>query len=224
MEFPVPIVSHKHRIVFFPLAKNCSTSVKHMFYEMETGQPFRQARRAYNLIGHIHSYFPTLTQEKWLPFYDCYDSMVIVRDPVSRFLSGYGNRVLHAKALQTRGNIGDKVKAAGLPLEPDLDGFVDNLEKYLQLSIYMKNHLLPQASVIGEIFPKIKHVFPISRVAEIQDFFRAERGVNLELRHEQSAGPKFKTSDLSSARLKKVVKFYKDDYKLLHQYFSAPML
>lgn len=220
----MPIISHKHRIVFFPMAKNCSTSIKHMFYHLETGRPFRQARAAYNLVGHVHAYYPTVTLEKWHPFYDCYESMTIVRDPVSRFLSGYGNRILHAKALETRGNIGDKIKAAGLSLEPDLDSFVDNLEKYLQISVYMKNHLSPQASIIGAIFPKIKHVLPISRAAEIPEFFRTHRNINVTFPHEQSVGPKFKPSDLSRSRLKKIVDFYKDDYALLHQHFAPPAL
>lgn len=220
----MPIISHKHRVVFFPMAKNCSTSIKHLFYHLETGQPFRQARATYKLVGHIHTYYPTLTQEKWQPFYDCYESMTIIRDPVSRFLSGFGNRILHAKALETRGNISNKIKAAGLSLEPDLDDFVDNLEEYLQISTYMRNHLSPQTSIIGAIFPKIKHVFPISRASEIPDFFRALRGLEVRFPHEQSAGPKFKISDLSSMRLKKIIDFYKDDYALFKQHYEPPTL
>jgi hypothetical protein len=222
LELQLAIVSHKHRLVYFPLAKNCSTSLKHLFYELETGLSFRKARAKFSLPGHIHTYFPTLILEDWVRFYGAYDTMVVVRDPISRFLSGYGNRIIHARALETRGNIGEMLKAENLPTMPDLNEFVDNLEKYLSFSSYMRSHLSPQASVIGEIFPRIQHVFQISNVGRIPEFFRERRGLEVKLRHDQSVGPKFKPSDLSKDRLDKLVAFYEDDYKMLKDFFTPP--
>jgi hypothetical protein len=220
----VAIVSHKHRIVFFPLAKNCSTSLKYFFYELDTGRPFRRVKARFNLPGHIHTYFPTATEEKWLKFYNAYDTMAVVRDPISRFLSAYGNRIVHARALETRGNVVETLKAKGLSTIPDLPSFIDNLEAYVQISSYTKNHISPQSSVIGGIFKHIKHIYPLSKVSEIPSFVLETRGVEIALPHEQSTGPKFKQSDLSAQHLAKLIDFYSEDYAMLKDYFQPPAL
>lgn len=148
------IVSHKHRVVFFPMAKNCSTSVKHLFYGLETGMPFRKAKKKYGLLGHVHKYYPTQTKEEWLNIFEAYDSIVIVRDPIKRFLSAYGNRIVHRKVLETTGYASKLIRAAGFPLQPSLDEFIQNLEFYCKVSSYMKNHIAPQETIVGKSSPR----------------------------------------------------------------------
>lgn len=216
------IVSHKHRVVYFPLAKNCSTSLKHFFFELETGRKFREAKSLFKLVGHVHTYFPTQVEEKWYKFYNSYETIAVVRDPISRFLSGYGNRILNARALETRGNVVETLKSRGLPTIPDLNTFIELMNEYMEISSYTRNHFSPQFSVIGEIFGKINLVYPISRVSEIPNFFAEKRGVLIKLPHEQSAGKKFTLDDLSRDQLEKLVEFYKEDYEMLKEYFKPP--
>lgn len=218
------IVSHKHRIVFFPMAKNCSTSVKHLFYRLDVGMPFRAAKKNFGLIGHVHKYYPTQTQEEWQRIYDAYDSIVIVRDPIKRFLSAYGNRVVHMKALETMGDASAKILMSNYPLQPSLEQFVQNLEFYCNASSYMKNHIAPQETIVGGIFSKIKHVYDISQVSEFEKFMSERCEKQIVLPREQSGGPKFTVSDLSERSLKKLLDFYHEDYAMLSRFYSPPLL
>lgn len=216
------IVSHKHRIVFFPMAKNCSTSVKHLFYHLEVGTSFRVAKRKYGLIGHVHKYYPTRTIEEWQRIYDAYESIAIVRDPIKRLLSAYGNRIVHMKALETMGNAAEVISAKNYPLQPTLEQFVQNLEFYCSASLYMKNHIAPQETIIGQIFSKIKNVYDTAQVPELELLLTKRCGKAIILPREQSGGPKFSISDLSTNSVKKLSKFYEKDYDMLSDFYNPP--
>lgn len=216
------IVNHKYRIVFFPMAKNCSTSVKHLFYNLEVGTSFRVAKRKYGLIGHVHKYYPTKAIEEWQRIYDAYESIAIVRDPIKRFLSAYGNRIVHMKALETMGNAAEVISAKKYPLQPTLEQFVQNLEFYCSASLYMKNHIAPQETIIGQIFSKIKNVYDTSQVPELELLLTKRCSKDIILPHEQSGGPKFSISDLSTNSVKKLLKFYEKDYDMLSDFYNPP--
>ena len=216
------IISHQHRLVFFPLAKNCSSSIKHLFYELETGLPFRQARKKYNLVGHVHNYYPSLPREKWLPIFAAYDSMVIVREPIKRFLSAYANRVVHIKALETVGTAAKTINASPHSLQPTLEEFVQNLEFYCEASPYIRNHVAPQQSVIGKFFPQIKRVYDPAQVPDLEAFLSERYEKPIVLPREQSGGPKLTTQDLSRSSLKKLKRFYKNDYAMLSEFYKRP--
>lgn len=218
------IVSHKHRVVFFPMAKNCSTSVKHLFYCLDVGLPFRTAKKKYGLFGHVHKYYPTQVKEEWNRIFDEYDSVVIVRDPIKRFLSAYGNRIVHVKALETMGDAAAKILSAGYPLQPSLEEFVQNLEFYCKASSYIKNHIAPQETIVGDIFSKIKQVYDTSQVPEFEAFMSERCGKQVVLPREQSGGPKFTVSDLSEKSLKKLLDFYRKDYAMLSRFYNPPSL
>ncbi|MDX8399895.1 MAG: sulfotransferase family 2 domain-containing protein [Gallionellaceae bacterium] len=214
------IVSHKHRIAFFPMAKNCSTSVKHLFYRLETGMSFHKAREKYGLSGHVHKYYPSQAKEKWRSIYGEYDTVTIVRDPIKRFLSAYSNRVVHFNALETRVNAADKIKLIGYPLQPTLEEFVQNLEIYCEASPYMRKHIAPQESIIGDFFSKIKWVYDTSQIPEFEAFMSERYGKPIIMPHAQNGGPKLTTDDLSKSSLKKLRQFYKNDYKMLRQFYK----
>lgn len=218
------IISHKHRVVFFPMAKNCSTSAKHLFYRLEAGIPFRQAKKEYGLIGHVHKYYPTQTKEEWRAIFEAYDSITIVRDPIKRFLSAYGNRIIHMKALETTGVASKLIKAAGYPLQPSLEEFVQGLSFYCKASSYMRNHIAPQETIVGEIFPKIKHVYDTSQVPAFEALMSERCGREIVLPREQSGGPKFAVSDLSKKSLSKLIDYYRKDYEMLSHFYSPPSL
>lgn len=216
------IVSHKHRIAFFPMPKNCSTSFKHMFYELETGFPFRKARRRFDLVGHVHKYYPTLSREKWLAIYSAYESITIIRDPIKRFLSAYSNRVVHIKALETVGKSAELIEDSPHPLQPTLEEFVQNLEFYCEVSPYIRDHVAPQKTVIGHFFPKIKHVYDTSQVSKMEALLSERTGMKIVLPREQSGGEKLTLDNLSPQALKKLLAFYAEDYKMLSQFYIPP--
>lgn len=216
------IISHRYRVVFFPMAKNCSTSTKHLFYRLEVGIPFRAAKKKYGLLGHVHKYYPTRTKEEWQRIFDAYESIAIIRDPIKRFLSAYGNRVVHMQALETMGDASSKILAAGYPLQPSLEQFVQNLEFYCNASSYMKNHIAPQETIIGEIFSNIKRVYDTSQVPQFEEFMSERCGKQIVLPREQSGGPKFTVSDLSKRSLRILLNFYREDYEMLSRFYSPP--
>ena len=215
------IVSHKHRLVFFPIAKNCSTSIKHLFYQLETGQKFKQARKHYGLAGHVHHYYPTRNGEKFLNFFDSYDTITIVRDPIKRFLSTYGERIGHVKVLERAGTV-EKIRSDGYPVQPSLEEFVQNLEYYCEVSSRVRRHIAPQKNIIGPFFPRIKKVYEISQIPEFEAFMSERYGKPITLAQDQTGGPKFTIADLSQRSLEKMVDYYKPDYKMLSQFYDPP--
>lgn len=215
------IISHKRRIVFFPIEKNCSTSVKHLFYRLETGTPFPKAKKKFNLVGHVHNYYPSFVEEKWLEFYDAYDTIAIVRDPIKRFLSAYGNRVVATKALETVGHSKAKIDRSVYSLQPSLDEFVQNLEFYCEVSPYIERHIASQSSKIGKFFSKIKLTYDTSQIPEFEEYLSKKYRRKVKLPHKQTAGPKYKISDLKKESLEKLQKFYEKDYNMLSNFYNS---
>lgn len=217
------IVSHRHRIVLFPLAKCGSTSLKHMFFVMETGKNLAQAKMEFGLPGHVHNYYPGKEKEEWLKYYDHYETIVVIRDPIERLLSTYGNRVVHAEAIKRSEARRNSKLLGDLPAVPDLSTFVDNLEIYLKASARLERHVVSQATVVGNIFHKIKNVYKMSQLNEIPDLLSKRRQLDLELPHKQTSGPKFKLSDLRHDQIDTLIRYYADDYEMLRNYYKPPV-
>lgn len=68
----------------------------------------------------------------------------VVRDPVSRFLSAYTNRVTYYRDMERECAQNPEIRSQfdelGLPAVPDLDVFIDNFEHYVNLSPSIRLH------------------------------------------------------------------------------------
>lgn len=210
---------HRHKFVYFPIPENASSSIKRVMYQLETDRVWDQKDR--NLLGvNIHAIYPTLTDYVWERYFDTYTSLVIVREPISRFLAAYGNRVIHAKTSQMNDSIALKVKRARLSPTPDLDEFIAKFKRYKRLSNEIDFHTLPQSHFVGKFWGGINYRLPISHVTQVPGIIKEQTGVEIELPHTQSDGPKFSADQLSSQQTKILQKVYRDDYKMFADFFN----
>lgn len=81
--------------------------------------------------------------------------IVIKRDPVSRFLSGYRNRVLFHGALYNK---------------PDITQFIDNFTEYSKNSD-IDIHFRPQVYFFGKDKNKFSHIFDVKEMHLVRELF-----------------------------------------------------
>lgn len=215
-------VSHRCRMVYFPIPKNGSSSVKRMFYEMDSGRSADSLKDELKLSPHdIYSH---QSRERWLRYYSSYSTLVIVRDPIKRFLSSYSNRVVHRESLSKDDEVAARLKEKGLSTTPSLNEFVANLAAYRDTSDYIKKHTNPQARYVEEFWEKITHKIPIERIDELPRLMESMSGIALALPHLQTEGPKIEVSDLSEDSLAILRDFYGRDYKMLKEFYDPESL
>jgi hypothetical protein len=216
-------ISHRHRIVYFPIPKNATSSMKRVLYTLDTGRPFsNKTKRA--LGASVHHLYPHTVKERWRGFYPAYTSIVIVRDPIKRFLSAYGNRVIHVASMKKRPKVAAALAREGLGAMPSLAEFVENLEQYRKISRYVRIHTIPQANYVGAFWSEIKHRVPIERIGDVPAIIKAATGQKVVLPHTQGGGPKPSVGDLSPRHFDKLVKFYRSDYDMLKGLYSPEQL
>ena len=117
-------ICHKFDLAYFCTPKACSTSMKKVLYELEQDKSLTQGYKF------LHRQFPTfpitLADFEVARAYWCF---TILRDPVSRLLSAYGNRVQHHNDIQNhversyKSRIKFQLKHPFLSLHPSANEF-----------------------------------------------------------------------------------------------------
>ncbi|WP_421723395.1 sulfotransferase family 2 domain-containing protein [Bauldia sp.] len=210
-------VSHRFELVYFPIPKNATSSLKHVFYTIETGHPF-DAKTRDRLGGTVHQFYRSRPSD-WLDYYAGYTSFVIVRDPIKRLLSAYGNRVLGAGESRS-----EKLSSAGLKPEPTIEEFIINFNEYRENSKVIRNHTIPQSRYVGDFWDKIALKIPIEQLGSVPEMLQKLTGARVELPQMKKTPNPAKVSDLSPKLFNKLVDFYQKDYEMLGPMYSPDML
>lgn len=207
------------RLVYFPVPKNACSSVKHsLLNHNEDGladrlpAPGPKGRE----IRHPHQFYRTTPYRGYEPvLYFGTRWFCIVRDPVRRFLSGYGNRILHHDDLK-RSKAG-QLEALGLPRHPDLNEFALNLEKYIRICRPVRHHFLPSSRYLGTRPGRFDRIFPMQELPQIVPYC-AQAGAVISLPHLQAKGAKLKPDDLTAQALAHVENYYAQDLRIWGPY------
>ena len=211
-------VIHRHRIAYFPIPKNATSSIKRLIYELDAGVPFTSTVRS-SVGATVHELYPSGGGRKWRLYFDNYTTIAVVRDPVKRLLSAYGNRVIQRKAFETNPEARRQLQQHGLSLVPELDEFVEHLETYSRLSPQLRAHILPQSTYVGAFWDRLKVKLPIEQVGTLPDLILEKTGQRVTLPHIQAAGPKPSPKRLSDSHFKKVVSIFAADYEMLKEFY-----
>ncbi len=207
-------------IAYFPAPKNACTSLKLLFYELCNGRPFDPEQEDGG-ADHIHDIYGT---PKFLSVDRAAlaDSrrIIVVRDPVERFLSSYANRVIYYEELSEQKINLDLAYKLGLRLDPPLDLFIDRLDEYRLASPSVRHHTEPQSYFYGHDLAYFTHVYRIRDLPLLARDLSEMMGREITIPYEQSGGPKIPIGALSGAQLKRVIELYSGDYALLRPYFS----
>lgn len=203
-----------HRLCYLSAPKVACTSLKTMFFEIENGFAFR-AFRANGEWRHIHNVcYPTIRFPK-LPRRRIADwtRIAVVRDPVERVLSAYGNRVCHHRELSEQA-AGRRLRELGLPPDPDLDTFLDNFAAYRKAHHAVTDHLRPLTAFLGNEPGYFTRLYRFDDLPRLAGDVAAHAGCTATLPRLQTEGPKFSVGDLSRRQRERLREVYAYDYRI----------
>jgi hypothetical protein len=201
-------------ICYYPAPKVANTSLKHVMHRLRTGAGFVGEEKPDGGRTHIHQAYGTPLFSK--VEHEAYADMLrfaVVRDPIDRLLSTWGNRVVHHGELSEAKADAASMRAKKLAFDPDLTTFLDRLEDYLEMSRSVRLHALPLVEFLGPS-PQFFHLlFDISQLPQLVQFLQATTGREITLPHRQADGPKARRDDLTPAQIRKLEAHYATDYE-----------
>lgn len=216
----MPIRLSNYPIAYYPTPKCACTSVKAALYQIEHGSPWTRGEEYGRNKHGVHSELKGRSTFKALAESDTAWRFCVIRDPVSRILSCYSDRVVFRRVLG-RKRIGAEVcKALDITPNPDLNEFILNLEKYRVASRPIAHHSRPQYSSIGLDLDYYQRVYPIEELDALAVDLSGIRESTITLPHLQTHGPKYRVEELSREALVKIVDLFGGDYILLKRYYT----
>lgn len=211
------VVLKEHKLFYAAIPKVACSSIKTMFYEIENGfafKPFKTSGRSW----YIHDVYPRrLRQDFPTQKIADYRRLALVRDPIKRFLSAYGNRVVHHKEASQEAV--DKLGGfSKLTPNPDLGEFVDRMERYMKISS-LAWHCKPMTEFIGTDASYFHGLYSIQQMDGFLEDVSGVIGKQAQAPRLQTGGPKLSPSDLTAKQTAKLEKFYRADYQAFSRFF-----
>jgi tetratricopeptide (TPR) repeat protein len=201
------------KLAYCPMPKCASSTIKSVFYKVETGETTINPHPHYN-----NPFFKT--QQKTIQEYYEYFKFVVIRDPVKRFLSYYSKNILDSKSLES--HYGGKSFAFGLDCVPDINFFVDHLEDYIYTFIDVRHHTLCQHAYLGDSLDAYDFVCRLEEFDKLVAKLNQVTGQALEfpqlMKSKESISNLFPALSLRS--LEKLIDYYAKDYEVLSEYYS----
>lgn len=225
---PIPVKGTD--LIYFPAPKIACTSIKRsllahnepdlaaIFPSQGPDGKLRRVKVGGKMLQNVHEYY--LSPKFRIRFYHGHRSkrwVCFVRDPISRFLSAYGNRILFHNDVGNQNAAA--AKAAGLPAQPDLETFIDRFDEYRTISSSARHHTAPIWHFLGPVPQRYARIFTLKEMPAFETLC-AEAGAPLCVAHRQASGPKFRAEDLSARHRRKLERFYALDYRLYGRHFE----
>jgi hypothetical protein len=206
------LILPQQRIAYFPVPKAACTSIKTMFFAIENGMPFKPMLR-HGQMFHIHNFYGTepFNREDKDELLD-YWRFAVYRDPITRFLSCYSNRVLHFEEL-SQNMLSAEAQDAGAVPDPDLETFVERIELYREFSPSIRHHVAPQVSFLGRDPGYFQRIYGMAELPQLVSDLETRIGHDLDLPHEQRGGPRLTAADLSANALESLQQIYHADFR-----------
>lgn len=210
----------EQKLIYIPIPKNACSSTKEALYEIEFDRRFERSLPINEPYLNIHDYYKKQPKSfvgiGRLTSAVNFTRFAIIRDPVKRLISCYRNRVVDLEELKQDEA---SIQKLGLDVMPDINTFVLNLKQYRKASKSIEHHSRPQASFLGGTLSYLDEIFPIKDLDELQLFLKSY-DLHLKFLKQKSGGTSFSVSDLSDDALKFAIQFYREDYRLLANYYS----
>ncbi|SEW32084.1 Sulfotransferase family protein [Aliiroseovarius sediminilitoris] len=198
--------------------------MKMVLYELEHGKQWSGDP------DHVHPQFPTYPiREDDFKATEGFWRYAIIRDPISRLLSAYGNRVHHHHDI--RKNAAPRrfeqllfhLRHPGLSLYPDRDSFFCKLERYQTLSYSIWHHTAPISTFIGNDLDRFDAIFRLEDIPLLEEQLSSLVGRRIILPREQTEGEKVEFDMLSPTAQAAILSHTRTDYELLKDYYQAPI-
>lgn len=217
----MPVVIPAHGLAFFDVPKTASTTVKVALRALDprVDPDSHLARDRY-----IHELYPThpidprrafaATEGAW--------RFAVVRDPLRRLLSAYGNRVVHHRD-QLRGRFPRlKARLLGLSIEPDLEAFALGLRRYRMQSFLIRHHTDLATRFLGTDLGRFDAVYPIEDLPLLEAELARRTGRPVVFGRSQTAGAKVTPAMLSRRAHAALMGYLAPEYRLLSRFYAPP--
>ncbi len=210
------------KLAFYAVPKTASTSIKRMLYHVKTGSEF-QERDENGKRQTVHArlcptrYFMQINHKR----YRDYTRFCLLRDPVQRIISAYGQRVVDSKELSRDAINPEAAKALGVNHDPGIDEFMIKLPEYRVLSGPVRHHTNPFTHFLGSDLAYFTHVYKTEDLPELVEMVAQKSGFDAKMPHKNKTKSKKRSFDDLSKRAKRsLLRFCAGDYALLKGYYS----
>ncbi|WP_118134317.1 sulfotransferase family 2 domain-containing protein [Oceanicella sp. SM1341] len=206
-----------HRIVYFPIPKVASTSLKHVFHVANTGRAPDEGEE--KVKAHGEGYQSTRFHRVELGRFDGWTKLAVVRDPIKRIISAYTNRVLQRKVLSEKHVSPAAAEALDVPLNPSLRQFVFKIDQYRALSAPIRNHTDPTASFLGPDLGWFDRIYRLEELDEMVGELSRRTGIALTLPERMVSEKKIDFADLPAGVQRGLREYCAADYGFLKDYY-----
>ncbi|MCP5037235.1 MAG: sulfotransferase family protein, partial [Rhodobacteraceae bacterium] len=209
---------NNHGISYFSVPKCACTSLKYFFFEIENGFEFRMFK-AGGVLKTVHTtaYPSNAFTNTPLQKIQNHHKFAVVRDPVSRVLSCYSNRVIHHQVL-TKVKFSKRNLRAGMVDNPDLARFIRFFHEYRKMSADVAHHSRKLSFFLGRDSTFYDRLYNLSQLPDLVEDMKNRVGTVPELGRRQTGGPELTREDLSKSEITKIEKYFKRDIDTYGRY------
>ena len=202
---------------YFDVPKCASTSIKSALHIAEYGFPFEDRECSFERGGrhHVHRF---LSKKLRGDLSAARHRIIVVRDPVERFLSGYANRVTGHEELSEL-KMAKKYPESNYIYNPGLGQFLEYLEDYLKVTP-IEWHLRPLSERLPGGLDSFTRVHLIKRIDLLEQHLTEIYGKQIRIPRQQTKGHPVSVKQLSSSQLEQIIDFCREDYEMLSQWFN----
>lgn len=207
------------KLSYFSVPKCACTSLKMFFFEIANNfswQNFRIDNHTY----HIHQFYVSRPfKESVARTREDHIKLTLIRDPVSRLVSCFRNRVDSDVGRNIMRQHTSEFLAKKLPVHPNWNQFLDNIETYKEIVPMVKHHSEPLSYFIGNDPSYFDRIFSLQDIDDFVSEVAKIVGNVPELNHAQKIGTKFNVSSVSEVDLQKIRLIMAEDYDIFGKYF-----
>lgn len=240
------VILPTYRVAYTPIPKVACSSIKRALYEVMFGTPYHPRHLRVRLAGgRVHGVFPSRKfDSEAFARLDGYWKFAVVRDPASRIISTWADKVMgreglarsamprgrtsRSLALRMRAGIRRMVQrgrvAQTLPLKPTLDDFVLRLDAYQAGFYVIEEHTRPAAYYLGPDLSAHDAIYRIEDLDEMQAALSARLGRRFDLPRVNASHNRLKPTvdDLSDEAFNALMEQLAPEYELLAAYYPRP--
>jgi Sulfotransferase family len=204
------------RLAYFPVPKNACSTLKILFYRINTGEIWSSARNGGQPIHRTKGYRTLKFSAARARVPEGYQTLAVVRDPIDRFLSAYFNKVVDERGAT------QAAMAPGAVLPESFDEFLDRIEELRHANYQIRQHTRPQTDFLGPDPGYFSFVFRLEANAGLRNWLRDRIGAPPKLRHVNRSQRSFGRERLTPAQLARLRDLYRADFAFIAAMRPAP--
>ena len=205
-------------VSLFP--KTGSTSFKHLLFEAEHGCAFVKDKQ------HIHEW---AKKNRIASLKNCKYRLILIRDPIERFISCYNNKVIQGRLLDNMdiGPLSLSDPKREFPF-PSLEEFIDNFSEMRKVP-EINHHTKPISEFLQpRDLSFFSEVFTFEQIGNLTERINQIAATDVTLRHFQKsennewkeAPKRASLSQLKQSQFIYLTELYSSEYRFLNPYYS----